>query len=85
MAADCVKVWGFVSLTPPHLPGGNTMIRALPMMSDTGTAPLTPPPPWNRESSELLRLSPITHTSPSGTFTGSNDDCCWLVGSSQWM
>ena len=60
------------------------MIRALPMMLPTGTAPFTPPPPWNRESSELLRLSPMTHTVPTGTLTGSKVFSVWSDASSQW-
>ena len=62
------------------------MNRAFPMTLSTGTVPVVGSPvhdtplwtsagrwlQWNRESAEWVRLSPITHSRPSGTFTGPN-------------
>src|SRR5262249_5155959 len=61
--------------TPRQRDGGSTISRALPMTLSMGTTPLAPPPPCTRESAELLRLSPITQSVPSGTLNGSNS---WL-------
>ena len=64
------------------------MNLAFPMTLDTGTVPEFGSPvhrislsasagtlsQWARESAEWVRLSPITHSRPGGTWTGPN----WL-------
>ncbi len=57
---------------PCQRDGGSTMNRALPITLSTGTVPFSPPPPCTRESAESIRLSPITHSRPSGTVNGPN-------------
>ena len=62
------------------------MNRAFPMTLSIGTVPAVGSPvhdsarwasagvleQWARESAEWVRLSPITHSRPSGTVTGPN-------------
>ena len=50
---------------------GMTMNLTCPITFATGTGPW----PGTRESAELLRLSPIIHSCPSGTVTGPKGAC----------
>jgi hypothetical protein len=73
-------------LTEPHRDGGQAMNLALPITFSTGTVPAIGSPvhriprrassavlvQWARESADCVRLSPITQSLCSGTFTGPN-------------
>src|SRR5262249_48825797 len=65
-------VWGgWKEVIQPNRLIGSTMSRALPITLSTGIGPW----PGTRESDELLRLSPIIQSWPSGTVTGPNGSC----------
>ena len=81
--SDTGLACGLWSPTPCQRAGGSTMNRALPITLSSGTTPLRPPstcapPPWQRESHESLRLSPMTHRVPAGTFTAGK--LAWVPG-----
>lgn len=57
------------SLRLVQWPIGQAITKARPTTRFSGTVPFPSSSRWNRESAELERWSPITHSRPTGTLT----------------
>ena len=65
LSCGCSKVAGMFRKL--HWLGGQMITKARPRTPLTGIVPPPGSPMWPRESSEILRWSPMTHRRPAGT------------------